>query len=230
MYGYRLQHGLGRFRVVGTTVKTVAHFPQDLVAAAKHSWLGGQRVYIATTAGSDCLLGAAVSLSASQADLTHAYGVFAHEAQALEKDYTPETVNTDGWQATQGAWQTLFPTITVILCVLHALLNIRERATTALTEAFEQVRERVGQAYHAPSKRAFAQRLRRLHAWAQATLPESPMKAHTIDLCKKRTQGSRRFDHQRAHRTSTLVDRLRKFLERACVNAQYVHGNLTSAA
>jgi hypothetical protein len=72
MSWYRLQQGLGRFSVVGTTVKTAAHLPQDLVAEEKQSWLGRQRLYMATTAGRDWLLGAAVALSASQADLTHA--------------------------------------------------------------------------------------------------------------------------------------------------------------
>ena len=60
----------------------------------------GERVYIATTAAQDCILGASVAKSPSQVDLEKAYGVFASEAQALDADYAPETVNTDGWQAT----------------------------------------------------------------------------------------------------------------------------------
>jgi hypothetical protein len=40
---------------------------------------------------------------------------------------------------------------------------------------------------------------------------------------------SRTYDHERAHRTSNLVDRLMKFLDRACLNAQYFHGPLASA-
>jgi hypothetical protein len=98
------------------------------VADEKHRWLKGERVYIATTAAQDCLLGASVALSASQAALEKASGVFASEAQALDAAYAPETVNTDGWQATQGAWKALFTHITVILCFLHAFLNIRDRA------------------------------------------------------------------------------------------------------
>src|SRR3989475_8504723 len=88
-------------------------------------WLKGERVYIATTAAQDCILGASVALSASQAALEKAYGVFASEAQALDAEYAPETVNTDGWQATQGAWKALFTHITVILCFLHAFLKIQ---------------------------------------------------------------------------------------------------------
>ena len=37
MYWYRLQQGLGRFSIVGTTVKTAERLPTDLVADEKHS-------------------------------------------------------------------------------------------------------------------------------------------------------------------------------------------------
>jgi len=229
MYWYRLEQGLGRFSLVGTTVKRSEHLPKDLVADEKHSWLKGERVYIATTAAQDCILGASVAPSASQVDLEKAYGVFASEAQALDAAYAPETVNTDGWQATQGAWKALFTQVTVILCFLHAVLKIRERATTTLGDAFAQVQKRVWEAYHAPSKRAFSQRLRRLRAWTATTLPDCMMKSYTLALCEKRDQFSKSYDHPEAHRTSTMVDRLMKFLDRAFFNAQYFHGMPDSA-
>jgi hypothetical protein len=55
------------------------------------------------------------------------------------------------------------------------------------------------------------------------------MKSHTLDLCNKRAQCSKSYDHRYAHRTSTRVDRLMKFLDRACLNGQYFHGTFTSA-
>jgi len=229
MYWYRLEQGLGRFSVVGTTVKKSADLPRDLVGDEKHSRLAGEKIYIATTAGEGCILGAAVVDSASEVALTQAYGVFAAEAKALNAEYTPKTVNTDGWPATQAAWKALFPTVTVILCFLHAFLKVRDRATQALTPVFEPVRERIWNAYHAPTKAAFAQRLRRLYEWAQHALPESPMKQHTLNLCNKRALFSQAYDYPNAHRTSNLVDRLMKFLDRACFNGQYFHGTLASA-
>jgi hypothetical protein len=45
----------------------------------------------------DCFLGASNSLSADAADLTEAHDIFQEEAQALDADYVPQTVNTDGW-------------------------------------------------------------------------------------------------------------------------------------
>jgi hypothetical protein len=229
MYWYRLGQSLGRFSVVGTTVKEAERLPKDLVADEKHSWLSGERVYIATTAGHDCLLGASVSPSASQGELTAAYGVFAQEARDVEPTYEPASVNTDGWQATQGAWKALFPRICVILCFLHAFLKIRDRATKAFAGAFKQVGEKIWHAYEAPTKRGFAQRLRRLKEWAQRALPESVMKQHTLELCAKRAQFIVSYDHHQAHRTSNMVDRLMRFLDRACFNAQYFHGSRASA-
>lgn len=224
MYWYRLEQGLGRFSLVGTTVKPPERLPKDLVADEKHSWLKGERVSIATAAAQDCILGASVAPSASQAALEKAYGVFASEARTLDANDAPQTVNTDGWQATQGAWKALFTHITVILCFLHAFLKIRDRATKTLGDVFAQVQKRVWEAYHAPSKRAFSQRLRRLRQWAETALPEGVMKSHTLDLCEKRNQFSKRYDHPEAHRTSNMVDRLRKFLDRAFFHAQYFHG------
>jgi hypothetical protein len=215
---------VGRFSLVGTTVKSPEHFPKDLVADAKHSWLQGERVYIATTAAHDCILGASVAPSASQVDLENASGVFARAAQAVDADDAPETVNTDGWQATQGAWQARFTQITVILCFLHAFLTIRDRATKTVGDAFAQVQKRVWEAYHTPSQRAFSQRLRRLREWAETALPDGVMKSHTLDLCEKRDQFSQSYDHPEAHRTSHRVDRLMKFLDRAFFHAQYFHG------
>jgi hypothetical protein len=229
MYGYRLQQGLGRFSIVGTTVKAAEPLPKDLVADEKQSWLKGQRVSSATTAGRDCILGASIAQSVSQPDLKHAYGIFAHEATALDEGYAPQTVNTDGWQATQGAWKALLPNIMGILCFLHAFLKIRDRATKALAWLFAQVQKRVWEAYHAPSTRAFSQRLRRLRAGAATAVPDSAMKMPTLDLCDKRAQFSQSYDHCYAHRTSKMVDRLMKFLDRACFNAQYFHGTFEAA-
>lgn len=62
MYWYRLQQGLGRLSVVGTTVKTPECLPQDLVADEKHSRLDGEKIYIATTAAEGCLLGASAAI------------------------------------------------------------------------------------------------------------------------------------------------------------------------
>ncbi len=61
MYWHRLENGLGRFSVLGTTVKTPEALPEDLVADEKHTRRNGEKVHVATTVGGECLLGASVS-------------------------------------------------------------------------------------------------------------------------------------------------------------------------
>jgi hypothetical protein len=75
------------------------------VADEKHSWWWGKRVYIATTVAVGCFLGVDVSETADTEGLSQAYGSFQQDMLAHCPDYSPETVNTDGWESTQAAWQ-----------------------------------------------------------------------------------------------------------------------------
>jgi hypothetical protein len=100
------------------------------LADEKHTRILGNKAYVACTVAKECVLGASISLSASEQGLTAAYQDFKEEACELEPDYQPKTVNILGyakdWFATQAAWQSLFPGIVVILCFLHAFLKIRD--------------------------------------------------------------------------------------------------------
>ena len=104
MHRYRLELGLGRNSLVGTTVRT-AELPRHLLADEHHRRRDRKRDYIATTVGGDCVLGAALSEGAGTDELKEAYGVFKEEARDIEPEYTPKTVNTDGWHGTQAAWK-----------------------------------------------------------------------------------------------------------------------------
>lgn len=228
MFWYRLEQSLGRFNIVGTTVKDPKLMPQDLLADEKHTRRGGEKQFIAMTVAEECILGSAMTESASEASLTEAYGVFAHEAKSVKPDYAPDTVNTDGWAATQNAWKHCFPGITVILCFLHAFIKIRDRATKVLADSFHEAADLVWDAYEATNKASFSQRLRRLQEWAVKQVPNSPMKKHILDLCAKRDRFIKSYEHEQAHRTSNMVDRLMKFFDRACFDGMYFHGNLPS--
>ena len=80
----RLAHGLGRYSVVGTTVKSPAPCPKDLVADATQSGWKGARGAMAPTAAHAGLLGASVALSASPGDVAKASGVLARAAPAVD--------------------------------------------------------------------------------------------------------------------------------------------------
>jgi hypothetical protein len=94
------------------------------VADEKHSWWLGQRVYLATTAAAGCILGVELPAHCDAEGLSSAYGVFASEALAHTPNYCPKSVNLDGWEATAPAWRNLFPSVSVILCFLHAILRV----------------------------------------------------------------------------------------------------------
>jgi len=106
MYLYRQEIGLGRFSVVGTTVRR-GKLPIQLLADEHHERCDGEKVYVATTVGAGCCLGAE---AADAPTLTKAYRVFQEKARDGEPDYAPQTVSTDGWKSTQAAWKELFPT------------------------------------------------------------------------------------------------------------------------
>jgi hypothetical protein len=144
MFWYRVYVSLGRNSLVGTTVKAADKLPQDVVADEKHSRLHGQKVYKS----------------------------FKTESQQLDPTYSPQTVNTDGWSATQNAWQALFPQITLILCFLHAFLKIKERCRSC-PHLLKTIGQQVWEAYHAPTKAHFSQRIRRLREWGQQHLTGS---------------------------------------------------------
>lgn len=228
MYWYRLECSLGRFSLVGTTVSAADRLPRHLVADEKHTTLGGKKVYLAATAGGGCCLGMALSQSAGNDDLEAAYGVFRGEAKHLDPTYRPETVNTDGWQATQAAWRALFEGVTIILCFLHAFLKIRERAVH-LKETFDRLRERVWGAYHAPDARSFSQRLRRLREWAEAHVDKEVVRERVRALCDKRAAFLEAYAHPGCRRTSTPVDRLLRRLDYHLYCGQHLHGTTGAA-
>src|SRR4029079_19150159 len=127
--------------------------------------LDGRKVYIATAVGEGCVLGAEPAATAGTDDLEAAYGVLRAEPRDVEPEYAPRTVSVDGWASTHQAWLALFPLVVLLRCFLHAVLNSRSRCK--LSESFREVSQRVWESYLAPSRRGFAQRLRRLREWAQ---------------------------------------------------------------
>ena len=60
-YWYRLSSHLGAYDIVQTTVKDPDNLPTHLLADEKHVHLNGEKAYIATTVGGDCVLGASLA-------------------------------------------------------------------------------------------------------------------------------------------------------------------------
>src|SRR6516164_5303099 len=192
MYWYRLELSLGRPSIVGTTVRR-AELPEHLLADEHHQPRDGVKNYIATTVAEGCCLGAALAPSAGADDLRAAYQVFKQEAQDVRPDYRPKTVNTDGWKPTRQAWLELFPLVVILRCFLHGWLNIRSRGK--LSAAFATLSEKVWQAYRAPDRRSFAQRLRRLGEWAKAQVKTGWVLEQVQKLCGRAGEYGKAYRH-----------------------------------
>jgi hypothetical protein len=229
MFWYRIERSLGRNSIVGTTIKDPKLLPEHLSADEKHSRLRGEKVYVATTVGNQCILGASVSDSATEAGLTEAYGKFKAEACDVEPAYAPKSVNTDGWKATMNAWKTLFSSIFVICCFLHIFIKIRDRSSKKYRAIFNSVADKIWDCYRAGSKSSFSQRVRRLYEWVkEQQMPDAILKP-IQKLKDNLSRYSKAYDLPGSHRTSNMVDRLLQRMDRHLFSTFYFHGDLISA-
>lgn len=226
-YWYRLTASFGRYDIVGTTVKDPARLPEHLLADEKHVHFNGNKGYLATTVGADCVLGASLTLAADAEALTQAYGHFQREAQGLVDNYAPQTVNTDGWLATQHAWRALFPAIVILECFLHAFLKIRERCQR-LNGVFTELEQHVWDLYHAADARSFRQQAYQLQTWARHTLTGTALEA-IEKLCAKTEAFVQTFAYPNAYRTSNMIDRHMEPMARWLFSTRYFHGHWSSA-
>jgi len=226
-YWYRLENHFGRYNLVQTTVKDPEKLPRHLLADEKVTWLNGEEVVIATTVGDDCVLGASVALGIDTPNLTKAYQHFKDEAQQLDPEYQPETVNTDGWEATQKAWRSLFSLIIILECFLHAFIKIRERGKH-LKETFRQLSQKVWEVYHAIDAAAFRSQAAELMAWAESNTTGYVLEA-VRKLCSKVDRFVLAYDHPLAHRTSNMLDRHMNLMDRWLFSSRFFHGHWTSA-
>jgi hypothetical protein len=222
MYWYRLEVSLGRNSVAGTTVRR-AGLPEHLLADEHHQPRDGQKNYLATTIGAGCCLGAALAQAAGAEDLQKAYGVFKEEAQDVQPGYAPATVSVDGWAPTHQAWLLLFPLVALLRCFLHGWLNIRSRGK--LSEAFVELPGKVWHAYHADSRRSFAQRLRRLWEWARGQALSAWLLEQVQKLCGRSKEYAKAYSHPGGHRTSNMLDRVMRAMNRHFDSGQHLHGS-----
>ena len=177
---------------MGTTVRT-ATLPEHLLADEHHQGLDGQKVYIATTVGNGCCLGAEPAKAAGSDKLKVAYQVFKDEACDVCPKYAPKTVSTDGWKGTQAAWKMLFTKVVILLCFLHGWLKIRDRAKH-LKEVFAEVSRRVWDTYHATDRRSFAATPGLAPASGRPDTRRVVLEK-VLDLCGKRDRWSIAYRH-----------------------------------
>jgi hypothetical protein len=229
MFWFRISQSIGRHRVLATTIRNPDDLPEDLAADEKHTRLMGEKHYIATVVANEIVLSVDVSASAGTEDLTEAYGVFQKETKALNSDYTPKSVNIDGWKATMQAWKGLFPGIRIVLCFLHVFIGIRDRCSKKYRSIFSEVADKLWDCYRADTKKSFSQRVRRLKEWTQKMAVPQLIVEKIEKLGKKLPLYSSAYDSPGAHRTSNMLDRLMQRMDRHLFDMQFFHGEKASA-
>jgi len=229
MYWYRVEQSLGRNSIVGTTISNPDSIPEHLAADEKHTRILGDKVYVATTVGDQCILGAAVAKDAGEQSLQDAYQVFKAEAQCIKPSYTPTTVNMDGWQATRKAWKALFASVVIICCFLHVFIKIRDRAKKKYKDTFNEAATKLWDCYDAENKTTFSQRIRRLVEWCKKNNMPSVI-ANPVNKLRQNIAAYKvAYDHPKAHRTSNMIDRLMQRMDRHLFSTQYFHGSIAAA-
>lgn len=222
---YRMFIFLSHYNLVGTTVYESDDLPKHVLADEHHIKVKAEKKYVATTVGENCFLGMSVCDTASEADLKEGYKVFKEESQSVKSDYEPISVNTDGWLATQNAWNELFDSVETIECFLHAYLKIRDRATKKVKADFKIAGDKIWNIYEATTKRQVAQRIRRLREWAKQNMTDCPMKQNILKLCAKKNKWLKHIDNPNAYRTSNMLDRLMRNMKKHKINSQSFHSD-----
>ena len=219
-YWYRLVERIGRNQVVGTTIRDPKRLPEHVAADEHHVDWNGAKGYVATTAAEGCILGIALTAGADDEHLTAAYGEFAVEAREVDPAYVPETVNTDGWAATQNAFRASFPGIVVILCFLHGFLKIRDRCRKN-----RDLHERIWTVYWATTATEFKALMAAFRAWFESHAWPKAVGEMVAKLWNRTEQYAVAYDHPGCHRTSNAVDRPMNRLCRLMYAGRGLHGH-----
>jgi len=228
-YRYRMTSNLGRFSLVGTTVRDSRKLPLHIAADEKHTKIRGEKCYIPTTVGSGCILGAAVSESACNIGLLRGYAVFRQEALDADPAYSPDTVNIDGWAAARNAFRHLFPIICILCCFLHIYIKMRDGSKKKHRDVFLNAASALWECFQAPARRSFSQKVRRLAEIGERdSYPESILKPIN-KLRNNISEYSESYNYDGCHRTGNMVDRLMQGMNRHLYNTRYFHGSRETA-
>lgn len=227
MYWYRLFTHLGRFDLLGTTLKDLTKMPQDLVVDEKISHWLGQEVYACMTVGGDCILGMGLSQQENESELSKVYGKFKTAVQGLIPNYEPISINTDGWAATKKALKGLFTQTVMVLCFLHSVIKIRQVAQKEPQK--QALFDRVWAIYRAPDAGSFDAAVLDLEHWAKENVVKDSVKEQVAKIGKRKEEFKTFFEVPTAKRTTNMVDRLMKPIDRFLFMKQYFHGDFKSA-
>jgi hypothetical protein len=111
----------------------------------------------------------------------------------------------------------------LLRCFLHGWLNLRSRGK--LSASFRELSRRVWEAYQAPDRRCFAQRRRRLAEWARGQSLSAWLWEPVEKLCGRSQAYALAYAHPGGHRTSNMLDRVMRSMNRYFEESQHLHGS-----
>jgi hypothetical protein len=232
-YYYRLETRMGKSSIVGALHGPKGELPEDLCCDEKHSKHFGDKVFITTTVGAGCVLGAHLCEAADAESLAEGYGVVREEMARSNPQHKVRSINIDGFAATTAALRIVFgPAFILITCFLHLYIAIRDGAKKKHGELFREIADRLWDAYDAPVKELFTQKWKDLMAWCKKNSHRIPERIATklANADKNKLQGYEAwYDCQQGHRVSSALDREMGSLDRRLFAMRYLHGHWESS-
>jgi hypothetical protein len=114
--------------------------------------------------------------------------------------------------------------VVLLRCSRHGWLKVRDRGQHR-QELLRDLSAKVWQAYRAPDRRRFAQRLRRLREGARGHVPAAWVLAQVAKLCGRAREYGAAYPCPGGHRTSTMLDRVMRSRNRSLDEGQHRHGS-----
>lgn len=150
--------------------------------------------------------------------------MFAAEARDVAPDWQPKSINTDGWKATRSRLRSLFPSVLLVLCFLHAFLKIRDRCRKD-----HGLHQRVWDVYRAETEREFRAGLIELKQGSETQSFREPVQTALEKLFSHADEDASRYRESEASRTSNQVDRPMNRLGRSLYASRGLHGHQASS-
>lgn len=200
--------------------------PEHLLSDEKFAVLNGKKVYLFLaseqeliwygkwmgSSDEDCFTETIEAFCVGMDDAGRASGHIADEGE-----YVPISVTTDGWIASQNAWESRVPDITLMECKFHghkrvfSSLDDYEKAHPELSyQQLSQVKAHLNSILAAPSLAAFSQRIRR----NIARYHDQPILLKRLNILKeKRFRFTNHLKFEDAPTYSAPLDRSMRFLD-----------------
>lgn len=138
---YRLVCAFGRTSLVTVLTRCQLPLPRHFLADEKHSHCLTEKVYLPTIVQGRVIWHLGYTEDKSALAFEASYGQFQQSTQALDPDYQPQGILTDGFESTRKSLRNLFPSTPLGNCLRHATNRVGSKlksVTQTVRETFSQ--------------------------------------------------------------------------------------------